>query len=384
MDAWNPDQLKRMQAGGNAKLNAFLETYGVTKHTDIKEKYNSKGAEFYREKIRAEIDGKSYTPPPPSAVRSTSMPRPKSYGGPRTASNDWDDWGADGGSSPITHAASSNAINGVSNGNGKSEYTMSQLQASAAQKEDFFSRKMAENSSRPEGIPPSQGGKYVGFGSTPAPTSRPSGGHNVDDMSEMFSKGLSGLGALAGQAAQVAKEKAAQANVALKDAGVTETLGQTASVAAEKTKEYGSKGWSILKTAYAAAASTIEQTAAQNGYKVDLGSKKVADSARLGGVGQYSQVGGAAPAGYDGFGEDDGWSSRQNGGNGMHGGGGSFSGFDDEYDSRRDFNSGSNGVSAARAPAPQGNGRSGNGEWSGWEEAVSPSGGKQEDEWGKW
>lgn len=82
MDAWNPDQLKRMQAGGNAKLNAFLETYGVTKHTDIKEKYNSKGAEFYREKIRAEIDGKSYTPPPPSAVRSTSMPRPKSYGGP--------------------------------------------------------------------------------------------------------------------------------------------------------------------------------------------------------------------------------------------------------------------------------------------------------------
>ena len=45
MDAWSPDQLKKMQLGGNDKLNAFLETYGVQKHTDIKEKYNSKAAE---------------------------------------------------------------------------------------------------------------------------------------------------------------------------------------------------------------------------------------------------------------------------------------------------------------------------------------------------
>lgn len=36
-------------------------------------------------------------------------------------------------------------------------------------------------------------------------------------------------------------------------------------VAAEKAKEYGSKGWSLLKSAYASAASAIEQTAAQVG-----------------------------------------------------------------------------------------------------------------------
>ena len=42
MDAWNPDQLKRMQCGGNGSLNSFLAQYGVTKHVDIKEKYNSK------------------------------------------------------------------------------------------------------------------------------------------------------------------------------------------------------------------------------------------------------------------------------------------------------------------------------------------------------
>lgn len=45
MDAWSPDQLKKMQLGGNDKLNEFLEKYGTPKHTDIKEKYNTKAAE---------------------------------------------------------------------------------------------------------------------------------------------------------------------------------------------------------------------------------------------------------------------------------------------------------------------------------------------------
>lgn len=45
MDAWSADQLKKMQLGGNDKLNEFLERYGVPKDTDIKEKYNSKAAE---------------------------------------------------------------------------------------------------------------------------------------------------------------------------------------------------------------------------------------------------------------------------------------------------------------------------------------------------
>ena len=45
MDAWSAEQLKRMQLGGNDALNNFLNKYGVDKFTDIKEKYNSGGAE---------------------------------------------------------------------------------------------------------------------------------------------------------------------------------------------------------------------------------------------------------------------------------------------------------------------------------------------------
>lgn len=48
MDAWSPDQLLKMQAGGNGKCNAFLKQYGIDKHTEIKDKYNTQAAKVRR------------------------------------------------------------------------------------------------------------------------------------------------------------------------------------------------------------------------------------------------------------------------------------------------------------------------------------------------
>lgn len=67
-------------------------------------------------------------------------------------------------------------------------------QASASTKDSFFQRKLAENAHRPEGLPPSQGGKYVGFGSAPAPQ-RPGAGAaagsiNVDEVGGCRAAGL--------------------------------------------------------------------------------------------------------------------------------------------------------------------------------------------------
>jgi len=45
MDSWSADQLKKMQKGGNNKLNSFLKTYGIEKHQDITTKYNSEAAQ---------------------------------------------------------------------------------------------------------------------------------------------------------------------------------------------------------------------------------------------------------------------------------------------------------------------------------------------------
>lgn len=45
MDAWSPDQLRKMQLGGNDTLNNFLSKYSVDKFTEIKDKYSSQAAE---------------------------------------------------------------------------------------------------------------------------------------------------------------------------------------------------------------------------------------------------------------------------------------------------------------------------------------------------
>ena len=63
MDSWSAAQLKKMQAGGNADLNAFLAKYGVDKHTDPKVKYNTRAAEAFKEKVAAAAEGRPWTCP---------------------------------------------------------------------------------------------------------------------------------------------------------------------------------------------------------------------------------------------------------------------------------------------------------------------------------
>ncbi|KAK9804403.1 hypothetical protein WJX72_011117 [[Myrmecia] bisecta] len=271
MDAWSPEQLKKMQLGGNDALNKFFKQYGVDKYTDIKEKYNSPAAEYYRDKIRAEVEGRTYVAPPPQAAasgRSSSLPRnSRSFG----KKDDWDDWGDSGSTADRTgHMKGSRSTGNIADGNSKasSEYSLSQLQQSAAHKETFFSRKMQENASRPEGLPPSQGGKYVGFGSggstSPAPAQRGGGAHGIDDVTAMLSRGLTSISSVAGSAASQASTHIQHTN-----------LQQSAAVVAEKSKEYGTKTWSFLKTAYAGVASNVETLARENGYKIDLGAKNL-------------------------------------------------------------------------------------------------------------
>ncbi|PSC73844.1 ADP-ribosylation factor GTPase-activating AGD7-like [Micractinium conductrix] len=378
MDAWNPDQLRRMQLGGNDKLNKFLAQYGVQKATEIREKYNSKAAEYFREKLRADVDGRPYTPPAPSS-ENKMMARNKSFAASPHPGSDWDDdWGGASGAAAGGRGGAGAAGAGHGAQRSGSEYTLSQLHSSAADKDNFFARKQAENATRPEGLPPSQGGKYVGFGSAPAP--RPAGGAaangaiNVDEVSQMFTKGLSSLSTLAGSAAATAREKAQQAH-----------LDQTAAAAAEKAKEVGAKSWSFLKSAYASAASAIEQTAAQNGLHVDLGSKKVATS---GGSGSYAPLGGAGqvPSGYGAVAahEEDSWRAAPSGRPAeTHDEWGSSWGGAPAGGSSSNGRASGGGRQAAAAAG-------GDAQWTGWDEGgASPShtaapGKKEEDDWGKW
>lgn len=117
--------------------------------------------------------GNSYTNKPPLSGRN----------GNSGGDAGWDSWdsfedGGNGGSS--NNIRRNNTVGDFRSGGGggnvpsrskstENMYSRADLEASAANKGDFFARKISENQSRPEGLPPSQGGKYVGFGSSPAP-----------------------------------------------------------------------------------------------------------------------------------------------------------------------------------------------------------------------
>lgn len=274
MDSWNNDQLKKMQCGGNAKMNDFFKQYGVDKYMDIKEKYNSRAAEIYREKLRAEVEGRPFTPPPPSAV-----PRPVSSSAsarinqtqPTRSGDDWGDWGD---SKPAGKGASGSNEGFTKN----SEYTRSQLEASAANKEDFFARKMVENSNKPDHIPPSQGGKYVGFGSAPSMSKKPPATTaSVDEVTQLLSKGWSSLSTVAQAAATTVSSTVtttvSSGSRALQDGQVSETLSQNAKVLSEKTAQIAQSSWSGLTSLYKTVASQVETVAAKQGLQLNLGTK---------------------------------------------------------------------------------------------------------------
>ena len=56
MDAWSEDQLKKMQASGNGKMNTFFKAYGVAKEVGIKEKYAGQVAEVCHVSIVHRLD----------------------------------------------------------------------------------------------------------------------------------------------------------------------------------------------------------------------------------------------------------------------------------------------------------------------------------------
>jgi len=132
-----------------------------------------------------------------------------------------------------------------------------------------------DNANRPEGIPPSMGGKYVGFGSSPPPNKT---SKSTSDVGAFLYKGWGNFTQIAGTAAQqataVVKTGAENLSSALKDTEMTDRVQTNAKVFAEKSKELGKQGWSGLRSMYASVASKVETVARDNGYSIDLGSSK--------------------------------------------------------------------------------------------------------------
>ncbi|KAF2320517.1 hypothetical protein GH714_027905 [Hevea brasiliensis] len=63
-DSGSEIQIKKMEAGGNERLNAFLVQYGIPKEMDIVAKYNTEAASVCRDRIQALTEGRPWRDPP--------------------------------------------------------------------------------------------------------------------------------------------------------------------------------------------------------------------------------------------------------------------------------------------------------------------------------
>ncbi|KAG1892185.1 ArfGap-domain-containing protein [Suillus subluteus] len=214
MDTWQADQIKRMQLGGNAPFRQFIESYtpadqgGYKQGTSAYDTYHCWAASQYREKTAALAD-KSWSPSPPptsSSESGTNSPgRPSSAQGLRKSRTS-----ARNLTSPVSSASSPQPSLDLT--------TTDQKSANEA----FFSSLGHVNATRPADLPPSQGGRYQGFGNTPSPptsqhpsfglssTSAPTLQDFQDNPGAALSKGWSLFSAAVAGASRVVNENVIQ------------------------------------------------------------------------------------------------------------------------------------------------------------------------------
>ncbi|KAL0338332.1 UNVERIFIED_CONTAM: putative ADP-ribosylation factor GTPase-activating protein AGD6 [Sesamum angustifolium] len=308
MDSWSDIQLKKMELGGNERFNSFVSQYGIPKETDIVTKYNTKAASIYRDRIQALAEGRPWSDPPVvketlksnNNVRNTFNSKPPLSGGGSRSGNagsnaGWDNWdnfddGGNVGNNSSNSLRRNNTVSdfrssGTGSGPSRSKstedvYSRAELEASAANKESFFARKMAENESRPEGLPPSQGGRYVGFGSNPPPVRR---NHSEGDVLTVVTQGFGRLSMVAASAAQsaanVVQAGTKELTSKVKDGGYDYKVNETVNVVTAKTSEIGQRTWGIMKGVMALATQKVEEfTKEGSGWKNDGWQQKESDT----------------------------------------------------------------------------------------------------------
>ncbi|KAJ3348340.1 Zn finger-containing GTPase- Activating Protein for ARF [Allomyces javanicus] len=147
------------QLGGNARAHAFLSAQPdwPGQSAPISVKYNTKAAALYRHKLQCDVEGKFFDE------------RDVQWNAVAPASNT----AATAGASPMLGSL-----------------------PTKAQNEDYFGRMGNANAARPDHLPPSQGGRYTGFGSssfTPSSPAAPRTGSPAFNPAELINDPVSAL-----------------------------------------------------------------------------------------------------------------------------------------------------------------------------------------------
>ncbi|XP_031551107.1 ADP-ribosylation factor GTPase-activating protein 1-like isoform X2 [Actinia tenebrosa] len=257
MDKWKDSELEKMKVGGNEKAKVFFDSQSdVHSGMSLQEKYNTKAAALYRDKITTLSEGRSWSPETSSA-KNWVPPFHRTPSSANVSSRGVS-------SSGMHHSASTPSFMGLSR------------QEVNAQRDSFLSRKHEENASRPDNLHPSQGGKYVGFGSEPNMTVANTNPNTGWDMAlSSLSSGWSSFAAGAVQLASTASTQAVKLGSTLNENVVKPTADKAAKLGTtlndsivkpttDKVRDASVKSWSTVQTASTKGWSSIQSYVGQN------------------------------------------------------------------------------------------------------------------------
>ncbi|KAI8123001.1 ADP-ribosylation factor GTPase-activating protein 1 [Lucilia cuprina] len=254
MDKWKDIELEKMKVGGNRNAREFFEDQDDwNDRAPINQKYNSKAAALYRDKISTLAQGKPWDITEAKKRLGSTASTTTSYGsssGSYATSTNNSSMAHSRNSGNYQQTSGGGYQNGGNGSNNDLGYQQFQTQEFKDQKEEFFSRIQSENASRPDHLPPSQGGKYSGFGYSRDPPPKTQSQELIDTTLSSLASGWSLLSAGASKFAVIAKEKAVNtANIAsskINEGGLIETLQHSVTEVATKVTDIGKRGWNNL------------------------------------------------------------------------------------------------------------------------------------------
>ncbi|KAL4236699.1 ADP-ribosylation factor GTPase-activating protein 1 [Mactra antiquata] len=275
MDKWKDLELEKMKAGGNRTAKDFFESQSdYSSGMSLQEKYNSRAAALYRDKISTVAEGK------PWSIETSSARHHKPFVA-KPAS--------------LSSSASCPSMNNHGNSHNSSGSSSSGYQDSFSSddikkhKEDFFNRRQVENAGRRDDLPPSQGGKYAGFGNTVETKQDDFFENTLSSLSSGWSvfttnatKFASVASEKATKVAQSAKEKTIEISSTVNESVVKPTkdkvkegtlfneVGESMSGIASKLSSVGAKGWGNLQSLWGEPKTTLSTVDTSPGEKSSL------------------------------------------------------------------------------------------------------------------
>lgn len=248
MDKWKDIELEKMRVGGNDRARRFLESRSDwDPDAPLSRRYDTRAAALYRDKIATEARGERWNEET-STARNYAPALPKSGSGSdlnKVSASSFDGW-----ESYQSYGPNPDQV--------------------ASLRDDFFARVQADNASRRDDVPPSQGGRYAGFGNS-VPRSQ---SQDVSDGTwSSFSWSISNLASNATRIASKASENAMKmgsiaaqkvveisgnVNEKVKDGTLIGDIQTQVTTIGTKVVDAGRRGVHDLSTLFAQKATTLE------------------------------------------------------------------------------------------------------------------------------